>query len=528
MNELRKTFPMPTIAEALHVALKQHQAGNLAQAEAIYRQVLQAAPANASALHLMGVLVYQKGSHDAAIQYLCQSLTSDPTDASSHCHLGLAYRAAGKLDEAVASYRQALHLKPDYAEAHNNLGFALAAHGKPAEALACYKQALKLEPNLTDAHLNMGSVLAEQGHVQDAIGCFERVLAVQPDSADAHWNRGIAWLSLGNFEQGWDGYEWRLKREETALRSFRQPLWDGSELAGRTILLHAEQGYGDTIQFIRFAPLVKERGGTVIVECQEPVWSLLRSCAGIDRLVKQGSPLPDFAVHAPLLSLPRILQTTWATLPATVPYLRADAEHVRWWGGEVVKRQGDKETRRQGDKETDGVNVNTALADHSLLITHHSSLLRIGIAWQGNPTHKNDRNRSVPLACFAPLASLSGVQLFSLQKGHGTEQLADISDRLTVTDLGSRFESFQDTAAVLMNLDLVIATDIGVAHCAGALGVPVWVALPFAADWRWMMQREDSPWYPTMRLFRQKTAGDWDEVFQRIMQALRKLRKDEG
>ncbi len=178
--------------------------------------------------------------------------------------------------------------------------------------------------------------------------------------------------------------------------------------------------------------------------------------------------------------------------------------------------------------ETDGVNVNTAPPDHSPLTTHHSPSLKIGIAWQGNPTHKNDRNRSVPLACFAPLASLRGVQLFSLQKGHGTEQLADISDRLAVTDLGSRFESFQDTAAVLMNLDLVIATDIGVAHCAGALGVPVWVALPFAADWRWLMQREDSPWYPTMRLFRQKTAGDWEEVFQRIMQALRKLRKDEG
>ncbi len=544
---------MATISEALAVAVQYHQSGNLAHAEAIYRQVLQAVPSHAGALHLMGVLVYQKGSHDAAIQYLRQSLISDPSDACCHCYLGLAYRAVGKMDEALASYQQALHLKPDYAEAHNNLGNVLrdqgqlaqavaryqdAIHFKPdfaeahnnlgnalqeqgqlaevvtqyqealrlkpdyaeahnnlgialkdqgqlAEAVTQYQEALRLKPDYAEAHNNLGIALKDQGQLAEVVSQYQEALRLKPDYAEAHYNLAMAWLLAGDFERGWPEYEWRWQSKgfPSSKRSFPQPLWDGSSLAGRTILLHAEQGLGDTIQFIRYAPLVKRRGGTVILECQPALLRLLQSCAGVDRLLAKGSSLPHFDVYAPLLSLPGILGTTLSTIPAEVPYLFANANLVEHWRQELSRMRG----------------------------------FKIGIAWQGSLQYKADRQRSCRRAVFAPLARLEGVHLISLQKGTGAEQVADDANQFSVTDLGSDFDEvsgpFMDTAAVMQQLNLVVSVDTAVAHCAGALGVPVWVALPFAPHWTWMLQRENSPWYPTMRLFRQRHWGDWDEVF---------------
>ena len=315
------------------------------------------------------------------------------------------------------------------------------------------------------------------------------------------------WLTRGDFERGWPSYEWRWNQPDSIGRSFTQPFWDGSPLGGRTILLHAELGLGDTIQFIRYVPLVKERGGSVIVECQSALMKLIASAAGIDQLVARGLPLPPFKVQAPLLSLPRIFKTTLDAIPAEVPYLHPDAALVDYWRREL--RTSDKTPADLGPS------------------------FKIGIAWQGNPKYGHDQQRSIAFTHFARLAGVNGIQLISLQKGFGSEQLqcshhasrddgesAKPSTTAKVIDLGRRLDetsgAFMDTAAVMVNLDLVITSDTAVAHLAGALGVRVWVALPFIPDWRWLLERQDSPWYPTMRLFRQRRLGDWADVFHRI------------
>ncbi|MCI0457834.1 MAG: hypothetical protein L0Z62_12780, partial [Gemmataceae bacterium] len=273
-----------------------------------------------------------------------------------------------------------------------------------------------------------------------------------------------------------------------------QPLWDGAPLAGRRILLHAEQGLGDTLHFIRYAACLQQQGATVLVECQAALVRLLASCPGIDQLVAQHSALPAFEVHAPLMSLPRILGTLPSTVPAKVPYLFADAHLCERWRQELGRERA----------------------------------FRIGINWHGSPQFRGGRDRAIPLKHWAPLARLEGVRLFSLQKGAGREELAALAEQPTIVDLGSRLDetagAFMDTAAVLTNLDLVITSDTAVAHLAGALGVPVWLVLSAAPNWRWMLHRDDSPWYPTMRLYRQAQLGNWDEVFDRMIEALRPMR----
>ena len=368
------------------------------------------------------------------------------------------------------TYQEPLRLKPDFAEGHYNLGNALQAQGGSAalaEAVAHYQEALRLKPDYAEAHNNLGSALQDQGQLAEAVTQYQEALRLKPDYAEAHLGNRAAGLASGRRPRarGWPEYEWRWQSKDfsSSKRSFSQPLWDGSSLAGRTILLHAEQGLGDTIQFVRYAPLVKSSGGTVILECQPALLPLLQSCAGVDRLVARGSSLPHFDVHAPLLSLPGILGTTLSTIPAETPYLFADTNLVEHWRQELSRMRG----------------------------------FKIGIAWQGNLQYKADRQRSCRRAVFAPLARLEGVQLISLQKGTGAEQLADDANPLSVTDLGSDFDEvsgpFMDTAAVMQQLNLVVSVDTAVAHCAGALGIPVWVALPFAPHWPWMLQREDSP-----------------------------------
>jgi TPR repeat/Glycosyltransferase family 9 (heptosyltransferase) len=389
-------------------------------------------------------------------------------------------------DEALAVLRRALEIAPDYAEAHNNLGNALRERGEFDGAEACYRRALELKPDYAEARHNLGNAFKSRGHLAEALDCYDRALAIRPDLAQVHLSRAMALLEAGDFERGWPEYEWRLKCPQCAIPHLPQPRWDGGPLGGKTILLYADHGLGDAIQFIRYAPMVKGRGGRVIVLCRAPLARLLATCAGVDLVVVEGAPVPDCDVQAPLMSLPGIFGTDAASVPADDPYLSADPDSVDAWAEDL------------------------ALSDD----------LCVGIAWQGNPEYIRDHLRSFRLDRFEPVARRPGVRLYSLQKGHGSEQIAELAGRFPVTDLGGRLDDLMDTAALMMNLDLVIAADTAVAHLAGALGVPTWVSLPIEPDWRWMSGRDDSPWYPTMRLFRQRRRGDWDDVFARIAAAL--------
>jgi tetratricopeptide (TPR) repeat protein len=549
---------MATVAEALNIALKHHQSGNLRQAEAIYRQVLAVEPDNAQALHFLGVAELQMGQPGPAVEHIERACQLDPFNATYHGNLGSAYgtqgrydkaveslktalrcdanfvdahnnlgaalsklgkhdeaatairkaiklrpamvsahinlgnvlQEQGKLEEAIASYRQALRLEPDNADARYNLGLAVSKRGDYAAAEENYRHALRINPRNADALNNLGNALREQGRFADSLKCYEEALALRPDLAQARKNRGMAWLRLGDWQRGWDEYEWRWRCDDSPPHGFKQPLWDGSPLEGRTILLHTEQGLGDAIQFLRYVPLVKQRGGTVLLQCQGALMKLFDRARGVDQLLPRGERLPPYDVYAPLLSLPHLLKAHDPAAAGSVPYLFADPGLRDDWRRELDIIGG----------------------------------RRIGINWQGNPSHAKDAQRSLPLKHFLRLAELPDVRLISLQKNAGVEQLRELKDPRLVLDLGSRLDeehgAFMDTAAVLPSLDLVVTSDTALAHLAGALGVKVWVVLPFSPDWRWLLDRDDSPWYPTMRLFRQRQPGDWAEVFERIASEL--------
>jgi tetratricopeptide (TPR) repeat protein len=460
--------------------------GEIEESAASYREALRLAPDCAEAQHGLGAALGRLGRYKEAPA----CLKPQPDQAAAYNNLGCTLQARGQFEEALDAHARALELRPDDADFHTNRGAALDLLGRYDEALACHEQALRLAPDHAHAHHNRGVVLEALGKYAEALDGFERAIRLEPDLAEAHKHRAMIWLKLGDFARGWPEYEWRWKCR--AFDKLRSPvlLWGGEPLDGRTILLHAEQGLGDTLQFVRYAPLVKARGGRVLVEFPRPVVRLLETCPGIDRVIPRGDPLPPFDVHAPLMSLPALLGTTPETIPATVPYLTADPARVRRWRDALAPIGG----------------------------------LRVGIAWRGGPLHRRDRHRSFPLSLYEKLAGIEGVRLISLQRGPGAEQLAALGGRFPVVGLGEGVDpglaSMEDTPAVMMGLDLVIAPDTALAHLAGALGVPVWIALPFSADFRWLVGREDSPWYPTARLFRQARLDDWEGVFERMAGAL--------
>jgi tetratricopeptide (TPR) repeat protein len=469
------------LAGALLEQGKQDEAG------IYYRRCLELKPDHAEAMTNLGFVLSEQGKVAEAQALYERAVQIKPHYAEVHHNLGNVLREQNKLPEAVACYQRALQLKPDYVKALINLGIALVALGKPAEAVPLMERALELQPDFYEAFNSLGAARSTMGDLQGAAAAYQRALALKPDYAEAHWNLSLLLLLWGKFAEGWSEYEWRWQcKKNTPLPPFSQPVWDGAPLDGKTILLQEEQGLGDTLHFIRYARLVKQRGGKVIVYCPRGLTQLLRTCPGIDGLVEKGAAPPDFDVRVPLLSLPRILQTTKTTIPAEVPYLFAHPALVEHWRRELAALRG----------------------------------LRIGIAWQGNPNHPWDRHRSVPLACFEPLARVPGAQLISLQKGPGTDQLEALAGRFPVISLGGQVDEtagkLMDTAAIMKNLDLVVAADTAIAHLAGALGVPVWVALCYTPDWRWLLDRDDSPWYPSMRLFRQRTLGNWREVFEQM------------
>jgi len=510
---------------AYSAALRHHAAGRLDEAEPLYRQVLAADPAHAGALHHLGVILRHNGQPDLAVEMIGEALRLDPTMADAHHNLGNALRELDRLDEAVDCYRRAIALRPDFADAHNNLAYAHWLTGRVEEAIAGLRTVAALRPDSPDAHKHLGDLLRHQEdraaasdcyrrvvtlrpddaatwfdlgielHMQrrldEAVACYERVIALSPDHADAHCHLAFALLALGDLPAAWPELEWRWRKVGSQPQLDIAPLWQGKAADGRTLLIEAEQGFGDVLQFCRYATLAASRGFRVIVQAPSPLLRLLRTLPGVDQVVSDESDAPPIDLHCPMLSLPLAFGTTLATIPASIPYLLADPAQAGTWRRRIAAMPGEG--------------------------------LRVGVAWAGNPRPDDpiasltDRCRSIAPERLAPLFDLQGVRFFSLQKGGPAAPAS-----FPLIDVMGEMDDFADTAALIANLDLVITVDTAVVHLAGALGKPVWMLDRVDACWRWLVGRTDSPWYPALRIYRQPRPGDWDAVVAEVARDLRR------
>jgi tetratricopeptide (TPR) repeat protein len=497
--------------------------GKLEEAKIHYEHAVALKPDYAAAYCNLGVVLQKLG--DLANSVACheKALLLRPDLAEAHNNLGLVLRQQGKLDAAKAHYERAVILRPNYAEAHNNLGVLLRQLGKLEDAAACFEKLLTLRPNSAEAFDNLGNTLRDLGRLEESAASHERAIALKPDSAKAYNNLGytrrkqgklaesrksfnralvlepgsvdIRWnlclldLLEGNYAEGWSGYEVRHERNENTPRSFPKRIWRGEPLNGARILLHSEQGLGDSIQFFRYVPMVHAAGGKVILNVPSSLGRLAAQLPGVDTLTTDEALLPPFDRHCPLMSLPLAFKTTLDTIPGRVPYL-------------IVP----EEAQRAADD-----------------LEWPSQTLRVGLVWSGNPQCTEDQIRSMPLSCIQPLLELEGLRFFSLQMGPAAAQLTASNPR--ITDLRYAIKDLADTAALMNHLDVIITVDTAVAHLAGALAKQTWVLLPSAPDWRWLTDREDSPWYPTVRLFRQNCFGDWENTIARVRNALSALVK---
>ena len=430
---------------------------------------------------------HQKGDLDAAVDGYNRALFLNPKVADVYNNLGVALRAQGKLEASLACYRRSLVLRPASAAVHSNMGNVLREMGRLQSSVAAHQQAIKLAPNNPEAYYNLGLALRDLGQVDQALACFSRTLSLKPDHVDCRWDRSLTMLSKGNYKAGFEEYEWRWKLDRSPPRGYEQPAWDGTAMKGKTLLIHQEQGFGDMLQFARYLPMVKAQAGgaTVVVEVQPELARLFSEIEGVDKVIERGAQLPKFDAYLPMISLARVFGTTLDTVPADVPYLKAP----------------EMETLK--------------------LPPSHDKQFRVGISWAGRPTHKNDSNRSCDFRQFIELLGIPGVTVFSLQKGPREVDIATHGCQGLSANIAPRLGDFADTAAVIDQLDLVITVDTAVGHLAGALGKRAWVVMPFAPDWRWLLETDESPWYPNHRLFRQATPGDWDGVFARLRKALR-------
>ena len=548
-------------------ALEHYQAGQRHEAEKICKNIYCTDPEYSPALHMLGMVAYQRGRYDVAVNLmgaavkirsdvasyhkdlgnvflsqdridesiLCyrNALRLDPNFVRTYYHLSVALTRKDLLDEAMQSLVIALKLRPDYTDALYQAGFIFGEQNEPDEAIACFEKLLRIEPARTEALFALGAAFGSIDREDEAIDCYRKVLQIEPDHvyalnniglllkerreidqaiaayrkaivtkpelAGPHWNLSHVLLLTGNFEAGWKEFEWRLRKDDwrmANLRPCKVPLWRGESFAGKTLFIHDEQGLGDTIQFMRYLPMVKAIGGDVIFETQKSLMGLLRNFPGIDRLIPRsadGSLPTDMDFYVPLLSLPAILNTSLDTIPDTVPYLHADADKTRYW-----------RERLPGDR------------------------LKVGIVWAGGPKLRNDRNRSCRLRPFESIANISGVRLIGIQKGKAAEQVNDLRAGIDLVNYGPELEDFTDTMGLIENLDLIISVDTAVAHLAGAMGKPVWLILPFSPDWRWFLNRSETPWYPSMRIYRQKNKGDWASVFKQLEKDLAGMNYKQG
>jgi len=476
--------------------------GLVEDAIAHYKQAIALKPDSFSAYNNLGTALQKQGNLEDAATHYQRALDLNPQYASAHDNLGTVRQAQGQVEAAIVYYRRALELDPNLANAYNNLGSALQAQGRVDEAIASCLKAIQLQPDHADAHNNYASGLVERGDFEQAIKHYRQAIHHKPDHTNAHLNLGIVLLLLGDLKQGFEEYHWRWQTQQCSSLRYPQALWDGSDLNGKVILLTAEQGYGDTIQFARYASLVAQRGGHVVIACQKPLIRLLNTLPGIDRCVDRANVDVQTHVHAPLLDLPLLLGTTLETIPSHVPYLTS-ASNFRLL-----------------------VADNPSATPHPVRLSAHVEALyptpfKIGIVWAVNPDSSTSSKRSCPLERFLSLSEKPGIALYSLQKKPTEADLALLASHPNIQDLHEHLHDFADTAAAIAQLDLVISVDTAVTHLAGALGKPVWTLLAKVADWRWLRDRDDTPWYPTMRLFRQEQDGDWDGVFERVAEALR-------
>jgi tetratricopeptide (TPR) repeat protein len=466
----------------------------LEEALVSYDQALSINPHDAPTLNNRGNVLWALERHEEALRSYDRALAVSPNDLSTLKDRGAALLTLKRGEDALECFDRALAIKPGDPYLVFKRGSALIIENRYEEALACFDEAFAAAGGDADALDDRGSILAALQRHAEALASYDQALAIAPDSAKAHWNRSLTLLRIGDFDQGWNEYEWRWRVNASWVRVHDFPqhlLWLGEQpIEGKTIVLHAEQGFGDTIQFARYVPMVAARGAKVIVEVQPELKTVVSRVKGADQVIGKGEELPAFDCHCPLLSLPLAFKTQLETIPANTPYLSAAKERVALWSSRLPK----------------------------------SDLPRVGVAWGGNLEFVDDKTRSIGLAPLAPLLSTPGFQFVSIQKDlrAGDEQF--LQNNPQVLHLGDQIVDFEDTAAIMSLLDLIISSDTAPVHLAGALGRPVWVLLQRTPDWRWMLEREDNPWYPSARLFRQVTAGDWDGLVKKAIVGLNSAR----
>ena len=477
----------------LGVTLKDQ--GKLDKAIEAYNKALSLKPDYAKAYNNMGIALNDQSKHEEAIEAYNKALLLKPDYADAYYNMGTVFKDQGKLEEAIEVYNKALSFNPDYAEAYNNMGNALKLKGKSEEAIGAYNKAIAIKPDYADAYNNMGIALNDQSKQEEAIEAYNKALLLKPNYADAYYNMSFAYNLQGEFQKGLELFEWRLKKKDFGVRLPRDELsWDGSKaIEGKQFVIYEEQGLGDIIQFCRYLPLLEQKGAKITFKVKQKLHTLLYT---LDCNVVLTESFPNekkINFEAPLMSLPYLFKTNLETIPEMASYLSADHLKVVSWGKRLSK-----------DK------------------------FKIGICWQGSK-NKIDVGRSFPLSLFEGISGLPNVELISLHKGEGEEQIKEI--KFDLTNLGDDFDAgddaFIDTAAVMANCDLIITSDTAIAHLSGALGCQTWVALKHSPDWRWMLDRNDSPWYPTMTLYRQKQRGNWKYVFDEMKQDLGLLLQQE-
>jgi len=551
-----------TIPEAFGLALQYEQTGRLREAEAMYRRILAVDPRHAASTHRLGLLAQTVGRMDLAMEWLQRALILDPGDPSVPYHLGQIYSALGRASEANACFRRAVEIKPDFSEAKNEIGIALVKEGRYEEAAEIFEAILAIQPDYVYGHLNLGVTLEKRGRSEEAIAAYRKVIEIEPgqleahnnlgaallktsrvdealaalefvargrpddptalcnwssglrakgrfeeaitairraieqcpDDAGFHWNAAMTFLMAGRLREGWEEFEWRTKLPHLARPDLTAPQWRGEDISGLTLLIHQEGGFGDVLHFMRYLPLVRAGGVTrVIFEGKSPILPLMKIQPEVDDVVERGQSLPAHDFQCAPQSFPRLFGTDLDSVPATVPYLAIDEEKRSAWRRELSGLRD-----REGEKRP----------------------FLVGLCWAGSEKNLDPRSRTREV--FAPLARVPGVTFVSLQKGAAAAAAqAGVPTELKLLDAAAKVKDFSDLAALVSCLDAVASVDTSVAHLSGALGIPTWTLIPQCQDFRWLAEREDSPWYPTMRLFRQKKSPDWEEPVERMVAELR-------